>query len=52
MISAGLDRVKPIPAAAQPEYELSIETTTGMSAPPMGMINRNPMAKARAAMAQ
>ena len=42
-IIAVLCRVKPIAAAAQPEYELSIETTTGMSAPPIGMISRKPM---------
>jgi len=28
-----------MPAAAQPEYELSIEITTGISAPPIGIIN-------------
>ena len=43
MIIAVLCSVKPIAAAAQPEYELSIETTTGMSAPPIGMISRKPM---------
>jgi hypothetical protein len=46
MISIGLWSVKPMPAAAQPEYELSIEITTGMSAPPIGMIRRKPIAKA------
>ena len=34
-----------MPAAAQPEYELSIEITTGISAPPIGIINRNPIKK-------
>ena len=34
--------VKPIPQAAHPEYELSIETTTGISAPPIGMTTRSP----------
>ena len=29
-------------AAAQPEYELSIEMTTGMSPPPMAMTRCNP----------
>ncbi len=48
MIMAVLCSVKPIAAAAQPEYELSIETTTGMSAPPIGMISRNPIRKASA----
>ena len=27
--------IKPVAAAAHPEYELSIETTTGISAPPI-----------------
>ena len=31
---------QPIAAAAQPEYELSIDTTTGMSAPPIGRRER------------
>ena len=39
MISALFSSVKPKAAAAQPEYELSIDTTTGMSAPPIGMIS-------------
>src|SRR5262249_25399782 len=42
MISAELPSVKPIPAAAQPEYELSMEITTGMSAPPIGMMISTP----------
>ena len=46
MISAELPSVKPMPAAAQPEYELSIEITTGMSAPPIGMMISTPSAKA------
>ena len=33
---------KPAAAAAQPEYELSIEMTTGMSAPPIDMIKCQP----------
>ena len=32
-----------MPAAAQPEYELSIEMTTGISAPPIGIIKRKPI---------
>ncbi len=48
MISIELFSEKPIPAAAQPEYELSIDTTTGMSAPPMGMMISTPMTKASA----
>ena len=35
-------KVKPIPHAAHPEYELSIETTTGISAPPIGITTRKP----------
>ena len=35
--------MKPIAAAAQPEYELSIDTTTGMSAPPIPMIRCHPI---------
>ena len=38
-------RVKPIPAAAQPEYEFNIEITTGISAPPIGIINKKPIKK-------
>src|SRR5471032_2499912 len=50
MISMALLSEKPMPAAAQPEYELSIDTTTGMSAPPMGMMMSTPSANASAAM--
>ena len=42
IIKAVFSKVKPIPAAAQPEYEFSIEITTGMSAPPIGIINKTP----------
>ena len=42
IIKRWLDKVKPMPAAAHPEYELSIETTTGISAPPIGIINKIP----------
>ena len=52
MSSAVLPRVKPMPAAAQPEYELSIEITTGMSAPPIGRIRRNPSSRAMAVSSQ
>ena len=41
---------KPMPAAAQPEYEFSIEITTGMSAPPIGMMMRKPSKNAIAVM--
>ena len=43
IISAVFSKVNPIPAAAQPEYEFSIDMTTGMSAPPIGIINRKPI---------
>ena len=36
MMSMGFPSEKPMPAAAQPEYEFSIEMTTGISAPPDG----------------
>src|SRR5471030_3219310 len=49
MISIALFSEKPMPAAAQPEYEFSIDTTTGMSAPPMGMMISTPSTKAIAA---
>ena len=45
IIRAVFSKVKPIPAAAQPEYELSIEITTGISAPPIGIINNIPTRK-------
>ena len=48
IISARLPKVKPKAAAAQPEYEFSIETTTGMSAPPIGIINRKPIKNVKA----
>ena len=34
-----------MPAAAQPEYEFNIEITTGISAPPIGIINKKPIKK-------
>ena len=42
IINAVFSKVKPIPAAAQPEYEFNIEITTGISAPPIGIINKTP----------
>ena len=42
MMSRSLPSVKPAMAAAQPEYELSIDTTTGMSPPPMAMTRCHP----------
>src|SRR3954464_7228615 len=52
MISAELPSVKPMPAAAQPEYEFSIEITTGMSAPPIGMIMSTPSTSAMMTISQ
>ena len=45
IIKAVFSNVNPIPAAAQPEYEFNIEITTGMSAPPIGIINKTPTMK-------
>ena len=38
----GLEMMKPVKAAAIPDSELRSETTTGMSAPPMGSTNTIP----------
>jgi hypothetical protein len=46
IISMGLFNEKPMPAAAQPEYELSIDTTTGISPPPIGMMISTPSTNA------
>ena len=45
IIKAVFSNVNPMPAAAQPEYELSIEITTGISAPPIGTMIKNPIKK-------
>ena len=45
MINAVFSKVNPIPAAAHPEYEFSMEITTGISAPPIGIINKKPIKK-------
>tara|TARA_Y100001980_G_C14253104_1_gene97403 strand:+ start:227 stop:505 length:279 start_codon:yes stop_codon:yes gene_type:complete len=45
IINAEFSKVNPMPAAAQPEYELSIEITTGISAPPIGIIIKKPIKK-------
>ena len=42
MISTSLLITKPVMPAAMPEYELSSEITTGMSAPPIGMTSSTP----------
>ena len=46
MMSRSLRSVKPAMAAAQPEYELSMETTTGMSPPPIASTRCAPSARA------
>ena len=46
MISALLSSTKPAPAADSPVNAFSIEITTGMSAPPTGMISRTPNSSA------
>jgi len=43
IINAVFSSVNPIPAAAHPEYELSIDITTGISAPPIGIIIKKPI---------
>jgi hypothetical protein len=48
MMSTVLLMTKPVIAAAIPEYELSSEITTGMSAPPMGSTSPTPSASASA----
>ena len=45
IINAVFSKVKPIPAAAHPEYEFNIDITTGISAPPIGIINNTPTKK-------
>jgi hypothetical protein len=45
IISAVFSKVKPIPAAAQPEYEFNMDITTGISAPPIGIISKKPIKK-------
>jgi hypothetical protein len=44
MISTLLSIAKPVAEAARPAYELSSETTTGMSAPPIGSTISTPIA--------
>src|SRR4051795_11372387 len=52
MISAEFPSVNPMPAAAHPEYELSMEMTTGMSAPPIGTMISTPNRNAAAVSSQ
>ena len=42
IIKAVFSSVKPIPAAAHPEYEFNIEITTGMSAPQLLLTGHRP----------
>ena len=49
-MSRSLPSMKPAAAAAHPEYELSIETTTGMSPPPIEATRCQPNARAIAVM--
>src|ERR1041385_5007896 len=42
MMRMTLPSAKPVAHDARPEYELSNATTTGMSAPPIGMTSRMP----------
>ena len=46
MISRLLLSMKPAAAAAQPEYEFSIDTTTGMSPPPIAATRCSPSTSA------
>ena len=48
MISRLFSRTNPVAAAASPEYELSRDMTTGISAPPIGITNNNPRIPAEA----
>ena len=45
-INKSLPSKNPVAAAAQPEYEFNIETTTGMSAPPIARTRWAPIIKA------
>ncbi len=49
-MSTSLLIANPVAHAANPEYELSRATTTGMSAPPIGITNRMPRTNASAIM--
>ena len=52
MISEELPMTKPVPAAARPDSELSSDTTTGMSAPPIGSTISMPITSAMTAAAR
>ena len=49
-MSRSLLSMKPAAAAAHPEYELSIDTTTGMSPPPIEATRCQPSASATTVM--
>ena len=51
MMRMTLPIAKPVAHEARPEYELSSATTTGMSAPPIGITSRMPKTKRRAIIA-
>ena len=46
MMSRLFASVNPVAVAAQPEYEFSMDTTTGMSAPPIGRMSNTPSVSA------
>ena len=52
MIKPLLESTNPVAAAATPEYELSSEITTGMSAPPIGITSMTPSSEAVTTKAQ
>ncbi len=52
MISTLLFSTKPVAAPARPEYELSSAMTTGMSAPPIGIVSSTPSTDATPTSAQ
>lgn len=52
MMSSELLSMKPAAAAAHPEYELSMETTTGMSPPPIAATRWSPSASATTVMSR
>ncbi len=52
IISMLLLSTNPVAAAASPEYELRREITTGMSAPPIGIVARTPSTEPKTARVQ
>jgi hypothetical protein len=49
-INKSLPNIKPAADAAQPEYEFNMETTTGISPPPIAITSTTPMKDAMAVM--